>query len=778
MSAKYESWQDEQGRVDKVIFEIDKQMADLEGNASERKSEIIAFRKNFWEDVSVNVDDAGTYASLKQQTEVLSERERTYRHVHKKMKMLARLKQSPYFGRIDFLDDCDNEEHQVYLGIASLLDDDGIHFLVHDWRAPVSNMYYDYSPGYAKYEAPSGVISGEMTVKRQYMIRDACITSMFDTSVTIGDELLQEVLGKQSNSQMKSIVATIQREQNLIIRNVSSQLLVVQGAAGSGKTSAALQRVAYLLYRYRDTLRADQIVLFSPNQMFNSYVSTVLPELGEDNMEQTTFQEYLVHRLGETFVFEDPFSQMEFTLSAVDEAGYAERIEGIQFKASVEFMQLIDQYIAHLGREGMLFRDVTFRDEVLVSAERIKEKFYAYWSTLRLPNRMGMITEWLLQELKIKATEEMAKLWVEEEIELLDKEEYMWAFKELQKKKHFEGNTFDDDNSERSLLAQKVVDVYFKPVRGGIQHFHYVNIPLIYRQLFGDTKFASQITTNNKLPNYWPEICESTIEKLDQTGMYYEDATPFLYLTECIEGFQTNNTVRHVFIDEAQDFSTFQFFFIKRLFPRSKMTVLGDWNQRIFIHDMASASLGTLNALYGEKDTETITLTRSYRSTRQIIEFTRALIEGGEAIEPFNREGNKPTLKQADDIEGLITKVVDSVHDLQAAGHRTIAVICKTAKECSDTYDALKDTIKVRLIEKETASFQAGILVIPAYLAKGVEFDAVIIVDASNMQYGRESERKLFYTACTRAMHDLHVCFKGEMNPFILSASTETYILK
>ncbi|OAB35411.1 RNA polymerase recycling motor HelD [Paenibacillus macquariensis] len=778
MRIKYESWVDEQERVDRVALEIVTQIADLEGDVSERKLEIVAFRRNFWEDVSVNVDDAGTYASLKQQTEVLSERERTYRHAHKTMKTLMRLKHSPYFGRVDFLEDCDSESSQVYLGIASLFDEEGIQFLVHDWRAPISNLYYDYSPGPAQYEAPSGVIAGEMTVKRQYMIRDAQITSMFDTSVTIGDELLQEVLGKQSNSQMKSIVATIQREQNLIIRNVSRQLLVVQGAAGSGKTSAALQRVAYLLYRYRDTLRADQIVLFSPNQMFNSYVSTVLPELGEENMEQTTFQEYLVHRLGETMLFEDPFNQMEYTLEAVDEAGYVERIEGIQFKASVEFMQLIDRYIAQLGKEGMLFKDVTFRDEVLVPAERIKEKFYAYESTLRLPNRIALLTEWLLQELKIKATEEMAKLWVEEEIELLDKEEYMWAFKELQKKQHFSGKTFDDDISERGLLAQKIVDVYFKPVRLGIKQFQYVNIPLIYRQLFDDPKLASQITANNKLPNCWSEICESTIEQLDQSGMFYEDATPFLYLTECIEGFQANNTVRHVFIDEAQDFSTFQFFFIKRLFPRSKMTVLGDWNQRIFIHDMASASLGTLNALYGEKDTEIITLTRSYRSTQQIIEFTRALIEGGEAIEPFNREGNIPTLKQAEDIEGLISKVVDSVYDLQAAGHRTIAVICKTAKESSETYDALKGMVNMRLIEKETASFQSGILIIPAYLAKGVEFDAVIIYDASHMQYGRESERKLFYTACTRAMHDLHVCFKGEMNPFIRSVPTQTYHLK
>jgi DNA helicase-2/ATP-dependent DNA helicase PcrA len=777
MGIKYEFWQEEQERVNKVLLNIDKQIVHLESSVGKSKTDIIEFRKNFWEDVSVNMDDAGTYASLKQQTEVLSERERTHRHAQKQLKTLVRLKQSPYFGRVDFLDGLDNEEYQVYLGITSLLDD-GINFLVHDWRAPVSNLYYDYSPGPAKYEAPSGVISGEITLKRQYMIRDARITSMFDTSVTIGDELLQEVLGKQSNPQMKSIVATIQKEQNLIIRNVSSQMLIVQGAAGSGKTSAALQRVAYLLYRYRETLRADQIVLFSPNPMFNSYVSTVLPELGEENMEQTTYQEYLEYRLGGRFPLEDLFTQIEYTLSAVDEAGYLERIEGIQFKASLEFMQLIERYITHLGGKGMFFKDITFRDEVLIPAERIKVQFYALDSSIRFPNRMGLLTEWLLIELKKKAIAEMAKLWVEEEIELLDKEEYMWAYKELQQQKRFAGNTFDDFNSERSLLAEKVVDLYFKPVLQGVKKFEYVNMHLIYRQLFEDQEFTSQFTANNKLPEHWLRICKLTIEKLDRSELFYEDATPFLYLTECIEGFQTNNTVRHVFIDEAQDFSTFQFHFIKRLFPRGKMTVLGDWNQRIFIHDMASDNLDTLNSLYGEKDTETIILTRSYRSTRQIIEFTRALIEGGKTIEPFNREGEKPTLKQTMDRVELISIVAESIQELKAAGHRTIAVICKTAKESNEAYDALMDVVKVRLIEKETASFQAGILVIPAYLAKGVEFDAVIIFDASQTQYERISERKLFYTACTRAMHDLHVCFNGEMNTFMLSASPELYHLK
>ncbi|MGG4343457.1 RNA polymerase recycling motor HelD [Paenibacillus lautus] len=775
MSAKFESWEDEQQRVNLVMSEIDRQLAEIAGDIDEKKTDIVEFRKNFWEDVSLNFEDAGTYASLKQQAEVLSENERTYQHAKKKMKTLSRLKQSPYFGRIDFYDEYDKQIQEIYLGIASLVDEDGINFLVYDWRAPVSNLYYDYSPGPAQYNTPSGIITGEMTLKRQYMIRDAMIESMFDASVTIGDELLQEVLGKQSNSQMKSIVATIQKEQNLIIRNVTSQMLVVQGAAGSGKTSAALQRVAYLLYRFRDTLRADQIVLFSPNAMFNSYVATVLPELGEENMEQTTFQEYLEHRLGEVFQVEDPFSQMEFILSAIGKEGYTERIEGIQIKASGEFMDWIEQYVSSLGSKDMIFKDITFRDEVLISAARIHEQFYGYDSSLRMPNRMGLLSEWLLKELKKKAVKEMAKLWVEEEIELLDKDEYNWAFKELQKRERSAGNTFDDFQTERTILAEKIVDLYFKPLRKEIKQFGYVNIPLLYRQLFGDLSYVSNFMDNAELPPHWAEICSQTVENLDQTKLFYEDATPYLFLTECIEGFQTNNTIGHVFIDEAQDFSTFQFRFIRRLFPRSKMTVLGDWNQRIFIHDQGSLNTDNLTLLYGGMDTSHVTLARSYRSTRQIIEFTRALIEGGEVIEPFNREGDKPVLKQTSDLAKHAAVVVESIQELQAAGHRTIAVICKTATESGKAYEALKDLISVRLIEKETASFQAGILIIPSYLAKGVEFDAVIIYDASQATYGKESERKLFYTACTRAMHDLHVCINGELNPFMVNVSNDLY---
>lgn len=781
MSTSTQEWREEQQRVDRVVDEIEKRIVVLQQSVSEKKSDIVDIRKHFWDDVKLNFDEPDeaveTAMSIKQQAEVLSERERSHRHSYNQLRTLTRLKESPYFGRIDFTEQGEQDADRIYVGIASFLDENDEEFLVYDWRAPVSSLYYDYSPGPAQYETPGGTVAGTMELKRQYIIRGGRIHSMFDTGVTIGDELLQEVLGKQANTQMKSIVATIQKEQNRIIRNEQSRLVVVQGAAGSGKTSAALQRVAYLLYRYRGTLQAEQIVLFSPNPMFNSYVSTVLPELGEENMQQTTFQEFLEHRLGETFRLEDPFTQMEYALTAMDEPGYEARVEGIRYKAGLDFMHIIDRYVALLGQEGMIFQDVKFRGKVLISAERIKEQFYASDSSLPIPNRMQLLVEWLLKQLKKRERLERTEAWVEDEIELFDQEAYLEVYEKLQSKKRFTEDTFDDFERERKLLAAIVVQERFKPLRLHVKRMGFVNVPAIYRQLFAEPKYVSRLASDDNLPQHWAEICTQTAEKLNRSELAYEDATPYLYLKERIEGFQTNSSVRHVFIDEAQDYSPFQFAFIKRLFPGSKMTVLGDLNQAIYTHNDPRTDFAPLSELYGDEQAETFILTRSYRSTRQIVEFTRGLISGGEAIEPFNREGGKPTLTQATDTNDLAVKVVRRIRELREAGHETIAVICKTARESKEAYEALQGDVPLRLIGKGTASFEAGTLVIPAYLAKGVEFDAVIIYNGSEEQYGRESERKLFYTACTRAMHALHVYFVGQMSPFISSVSPDTYIM-
>jgi DNA helicase II / ATP-dependent DNA helicase PcrA len=763
----------EQERVNFVSKEIDRKKLKLQKNTGGVSSDVLELRKTFWEDVTVNTDEPDdmieTAASIKQQAELLSERERTFKQMDKQIRILERLKYSPYFGRIDFLETNEKHVDQVYLGIASLMDEHDENFLIYDWRAPISSLYYDFAPGPASYPTMDGEIEGEMKLKRQFIIRSSDIKAMFDTGVTIGDEMLQEVLGNNANAQMKSIVATIQREQNLIIRNERSKLLIVQGVAGSGKTSAALQRVAYLLYRYRETIKSENIMLFSPNPLFNSYVSTVLPELGEENMEQATFMEYLNNRIGIEFDVEDPFDQMEFLLNPEEYPDYDTRVRGIRYKASLAFKEIIDRYVIQLSSKGLLFKDLVFRGEIIISNEMIYDYFYSLDASFTIPNRMEMVKDWLLRELKRKVKQERSKSWVEDEVQYLEKEDYLEAYQELQGKDRYTDKSFDDFEQEQKILAEKVVKQKFRPLFSRVKKLNFLDMKGLYSQLF--MKGAENLEV---LLDDWTQICTQTVETLANYKISYEDATPFVYLQDLIKGRKSSTGIRHIFIDEAQDYSPFQFALIKRLFPYSKMTLLGDFNQAIFSGATGSA---TVISDYEEKgeDVEKIILTKTYRSTKEIVDFTSSLVEGGEKIEPFNRHGKKPAIKIAenDQLNGFI---FGKINEFLKEGHRTIAVICRTAAESKKVYAAMKDDIPVHLIEKATIAYEKGILVIPSYLAKGIEFDAVILYDSS--QYTNESERKLFYTVCTRAMHRLHMYATKDISPLMNRVPRTLYELE
>ncbi|MCM3768731.1 RNA polymerase recycling motor HelD [Neobacillus niacini] len=763
-------WQLEQERVNSVVAEIEKKLEKLTRNAGKVGADVLEIRKSFWEDVTVNLDEPDdiieTYASIKQQAEFLSERERTHRQHDQQLKTLEKLKNSPYFGRIDFFEEGEKATDKVYLGIASFMDEHDENFLIYDWRAPISSLYYDYSPGPAHYETLEGTIKGEMELKRQFIIRASEIKGMFDTGVTIGDEMLQEVLGNNASTQMKSIVATIQREQNAIIRNERSKLLIVQGVAGSGKTSAALQRVAYLLYRYRGTLNSENIMLFSPNPLFNSYVATVLPELGEENMRQSTFQEYLNHRLAREFEVEDPFAQIEYLLSAPRDGEYDTRVTGIRFKASLDFKKVIDDFAAALSNSGLLFKNLRFRGNVLISNREIHDYFYALDKNISMPNRIQLVQEWLLKELKKWVKRERSRSWVEEEIQYLEKEDYMEAFKKLQQKSRFSENTFDDYEREQQLLAQMVVKERFKPLFAAVKGLKFIDMPEIYLTLLETTG-----ELKSSLPSEWEKISRQTKEKINEMVIPYEDATPYVYLQDLIEGRKSNTAIRHIFIDEAQDYTPLQFAFIQRLFPYSKMTLLGDFNQAIYSGATGAGTVLT-ESTTEEKDVDTFVLTKTYRSTKEIVKFTKELVPGGGVIEPFNRSGAKPTVMFAER-NTLDRRIINKINELQQQGYRTIAVICRTEAESRLAFEALKHEVSLHLIEKGTVSYEKGILVIPSYLAKGIEFDAVILYDSS--QYRTESERKLFYTVCTRAMHELHMFATDGLSPLMLNVPDSTF---
>ncbi|MDF2535938.1 MAG: helicase, partial [Bacillales bacterium] len=737
---------------------------------------VVDIRKNFWDEVKVNTDSFDDYLetiiSLRQQTQALSVSQSTHKQAAKRLTSLRRMREIPYFGRIDFIEEGTSDVERIYIGVSTLTDNSGEDFLIYDWRAPISSVYYDYAPGPAEYDTPGGKVSGVLDTKWQYIIRNGVIESIFDTSLTIGDEILQHVLGKRTDKHLHSIVSSIQQEQNQIIRYDKKKLLIVQGAAGSGKTSAALQRIAYLLYKYRGWLRADQIILFSPNAMFNNYVSRVLPELGEENMQQVTFQRYLTHRLGKTFDIEDNYEQMEYVLTAIDDPDYQTRIANIKFKASIQFFEIIKAYRQSLESSGMLFKGIKFRGEWIVSSKEITDRFYNFDTTLKFHNRLDKLTEWLNEKIDEVEKSELSKPWVQEEIQFLSKDDYQKAYKYLHKKGSYTEKTHDDYDKEFEVLSRMVVRRKLKPIRKWVHKLGFINIVGIYKQLFNGPSWI-----NGETPSEWENICLLTIKMLEEGKLLYEDTTPFLLLKELIQGFQMNVSIKHILVDEAQDYSPFQFEFIKRLFPSAGMTVLGDFNQAIFAHTSSDmVDFNILQGLYGANESKTINLQRSYRSTKPIVEFTRKLIHGGDQIIAFERDGDIPVLTQLSSRDELHLSIIDKIAELKSQSYNTIAVICKSAKESAEAYEALCSIDDIKIVKNGSTEYEQGVVIIPAYLAKGIEFDAVIIYNASAEVYCDESLRRLFYTACTRAMHYLHLYSVGKASTFLDGFSTEFLI--
>ncbi len=540
---------------------------------------------------------------------------------------------------------------------------------------------------------------------------------MFDTSLTIGDEILQQVLGKGTDKHMHNIVATIQQEQNRIIRHDRGRLLIVHGAAGSGKTSAALQRIAYLLYKYRDSLNPDQIILFSPNPMFNSYVSNVLPELGEENMQQVTFQEYLDHRLSKEFQVENPYEQLEYVLTAANTPSYRSRVASIRFKASTCFFEAINSYRQSLEYQECYLRTLASEESQLLPQDKSQKGFIVSDTSLRFHNRLEKLKDWLIKKVNEAEKVEWTKPWVQEEIELLSNDDYHKAYRYLAEKRGFKGEAIADYEIEPEALARLIVHQKLKPLRKRVRAFRFVDMKGIYKQLFSDPMQVEH-WIEGEAPVEWAEICQATLEMLDEGKLFYEDATPFLLMKEFIQGFQTNSSIKHLVVDEAQDYSPFQFEFLRRLFPAARMTVLGDFNQAIFAHASEMDDFHTLINLYGPDETEVINMARSYRSTKPIIEFTRRLVPNGERIIPFERDGERPVLKQLVDHSELHSCIASKVADLRSLRYHSIAIICKSAKESISAYESLSSINDIKLLKNSSIEYEQGVVVIPRICPK------------------------------------------------------------
>ncbi|MEW9702801.1 RNA polymerase recycling motor HelD [Paenibacillus sp. SI8] len=761
MPIEKEEREREADRVSTVRTSIKQRIEELGQIVDERRSEVTAIGRSFWDDISVNADNADdiieTAASMAQQEHVLLGQERSYRVAQDALRKLQRVVDTPYFSRIDFRERGENDREKIYIGLTSFIDPNSDEILIYDWRAPIASVFYDYPPGPATYLTPEMDVSGELLLKRQYIIKAGALQDVFDTGISIGDEMLQQMLSRSADEKMQSIVTTIQREQNQIIRDDRHKVLVVQGAAGSGKTSVALQRIAYLLYKYRKTLSADNMILFSPNSLFSDYVSNVLPELGEANMQQTTFQDYLTHKLsGTELSLEDPYDQLEYVLTGTDQdSAYQARLQGIHYKTSAAFLQVIEAYGEKLKTGGLRFRDFAVGKKVLITAEQLSERFYRKASTQAIGDRMEQLSEWVLGKL--------------DEIQSDVQQRF---YRKMVREPKYIGTEQEMKRMSKSK-AYKAIE----PLKEQVHSLAYVDALGMYKDLFTQTALHHELaeSAGQALPAAWETIRVFTAEALEQGRILYEDATPLVYLKGLVEGQLRVGTIRYVVVDEAQDYSPFHYAYLKKLFPRARFTLLGDWNQGIFTHANANVNANSTEGEYAsiselmkEDETETIRLVKSYRSTREITLFACGVLPGGEPVEPFSRSGEPPRLQRAEDETELSRLIAAAVQERRDGGASSVAILCKTERETERVHAKLEPLLPgLQRINKTTQHYEAGVMILPAYLAKGLEFDAVILYDAGEAVYAEAKERKLFYTACTRAQHHLDVFHLGALTPFL-----------
>jgi len=597
---------------------------------------------------------------------------------------------------------------------------------------------------------------------------------MFDTSETVGDEILQAVLSEGTDSSMKSIVATIQKEQNGIIRDEKHKLLVVQGAAGSGKTSAALQRIAYLLYRFRETLGPDQIILFSPNPVFKGYISRVLPELGEANMRQMTFRELIEARLGRRFEVEDLFSQTEALAEGEETSEGEARERSIRYKGSEHFFITVENYLKRLEQEGVRFRPLRFRNMMIVSAEEMSQQFYSIQASDGFATRAAGVRRWLLERIRAWVDSQMNEPWLEEAAELVDSEEIQRAYVDIRRRGGFHDEAFDDEDQMSERLRRRVAEASVDPLVKAVRSYRFLDAIATYRVLFESRTLFTSCSPDGKLPLGWEWMLQRAEETIARKVIDHEDATPLMYLSEALEGFRrVEGDIQQVFVDEAQDYSPFQAAYLRRRYPRARLTVLGDFNQAIYMQSQDSGGFGGWTRLMAPEVTSVLRLTTSYRSTEPIVEYTKGILapEDAAGITPFQRKGEAPSVIACKDGGQLGEKIAEDIIALLALGYGTIGVITKTARETGNASALLKellpDDVPVTLVTGGSAELPKGVSVLPSYLAKGIEFDAVLVWDASFARYGKDKDRKLLYTVCTRALHVLHIYYTGEASPWL-----------
>lgn len=602
-----------------------------------------------------------------------------------KHKRLTKILAIPYFGRIDFLEKKENSKVMpIYIGIHTFYDPESRATLIHDWRAPVSSMFYDHELGEAGYRSPSGEIKGVISLKRQYRIRGGKMEFMIESALTVHDDILQKELSSNADDKMKNIVATIQREQNRIIRNEDIRTLIIQGVAGSGKTSIALHRIAYLLYTFRDSISSKDILIISPNKVFSDYISNVLPELGEETVPETSMEQILSGVLEHKYKYQTYFGLVNELL----EKPSSSLINRIAYKASFGFISELDKFILHIENTYFKAADVKLTKYITIPAPFIEEQ-YLRFNRYPIRRRFDAMADYMLDMLKIQYT-------------------------------------FTVTTTGRNLLKKEIRLMFAG--NNDIQ---------VYKDFFK--------WTNN--PGMFKMRKGHTLE--------YSDLAPLAYLHLALEGNGNQPfRVKHLLIDEMQDYSPIQYKVIQKLFPCRK-TVLGDAGQSV--NPYGSSTAETIQKSLTAS--EIMKLCKSYRSTFEITDFAQKIHPNAE-LEPVARHGEKPQILQFGSAVEELSGMMGLISTYRKSGYKSLGIICKTEQQARKMADMLKSYANdISFLSSQSSAFVQGIVITSAHMAKGLEFDEVIIPQTDERNYRSEIDKSMLYVAVTRAMHRLTLTF-------------------
>jgi len=673
------------------------------------------------------------------------------------MEQVKRAIDKPYFARIDFQADAETCPEKYYIGKLSLFDEN-YDPLVIDWRTPVASIYYESRLGKTAYQAVEGQITGQLELKRNYTIEDGQLQDFYDMDITTNDEVLQASLRDNADKRLKDIVATIQAEQNQIIRAGLERPLIVQGVAGSGKTTIALHRIAYLIYTYEQTFTPDQFMIITPNSLFLNYISDVLPELGVEQVEQTTFATFCMDLLKIKCKLLGPEEKLQVLLQhngagKSKEAGWVEW--SAAFKGALEFKALLDRYIEQLEIEMLPDEDVMLEEYRVVSIEVIKKWFLEELSYLPLQQRQKQVKKKISVKLKEMKKEIIEKISEQYEPDLArarrictEQEEVNHTLVDLLEKRDQKLNSIE--KTARNLTAN-----YMKK-------FKKDSALTAYRKLITNPELLKSLSDVSLEADGVEHLCREAKSYLKSNYLEPEDLAPLLYLKLKLEGFERKFNLSYGVIDEAQDFSLFQFYVLKEVLNTERFTVLGDLSQAIYGFKGIN-SWDEVNEKIFNDDANYLTLEQSYRTTVEIMDCANRVLQKvlGEKLilaRPVVRHGKKPETEAYSSAGDLAKALGDRIAALEEEGCASIAIIGKTMAECKRMNELLikSGLNELPILTGNEESYTAGILIVPAYAAKGLEFDAVLLVTIDEKYHHNELDAKLLYVAMTRSLHQLY----------------------